>query len=316
MANRSRNSTLRSLAIANDEAVRLVNFVLADIVIQSGAALERSINGSLQSYTRLTKSKVLRYRERGIRTAQTKVANEAIDLMVKHYKANKKQTAMPYRYKGDRRFLGPRQRTIVRYSNGALERAFSNRSKMYRSAMDGLDFIDPTWLDSQAKQWYRINFGAGKFGNSTPKGPDARVRFFNQETPIDMNLGLRFAASRKPMLIPQGKWRDKESGVSVGWDRNRKPDSDFFYPQGRTSQMLKTVGFPGIRYLDVGVAHIAKNLPKEYAMLVSEYFTEFQTDGGGPVSYMKADVVLGKDINRRLSNINRIQQRIRSQLSK
>lgn len=270
MADRRTNLTVRKLQIAQGQAVSLGIFIMKDIVTQVGAAILKDATGATNEFTKLAAASVTRNRERYLKKIHTEAAEDALVSVVEAYRSGKKKGTTPYR-QGDR------------YSGGKLERALSSPN-MYRAARDGLDFINRQWLDAQAAQWYRMNFGVGPRGSQTKRRPgDARVRVFGQATPID--FALRGYKPGPAMSLPVGFWLT-QGGRVTAWDANRRRFSDHFYPTGSTPE-FETLGFAGSRFLDAGVERLAKTLPLQYEKMLSRYFTEYQQTGGGPVSTQK-----------------------------
>ncbi len=290
MANNSRNTarTLRRLTLAQGQAVNLGIFIMQDIVTKVGMAIEADTKGAIESFSRLTAASVTRNRERSIKRIHREAAEDALWSIQEAYRKGVKRGRTPYRV-GDR------------YSGGVLERALISPN-MYTEARDGLDFINPRWLDSQAKQWYRMNFGVGPRGSGTRRPGNAKVVIFGQETPID--FALRGYKPGPAMDLPAGFWKS-QGGRAHSWSAGRRRYGDQFFPTGKEA-IYPTLGFRGSRFLDAGVERLAKTLPIQYMKMMDSYFTEYKKTGGGPISTQK--VTLNK------TQVNRIQKRIRNEL--
>jgi hypothetical protein len=93
--------------------------------------------------------------------------------------------AHPYRFSGNIRFR--------RYSKGLMVKALSDK-RLITSDSEGIHFIDQSILDSQAKQWRRLNFGA------SPKGAkqvdEGFMSFFGQTTSASVNLNDQRPSAR------------------------------------------------------------------------------------------------------------------------
>jgi len=185
-----------------------------------------------------------------------------------------------------------------RYSGGRLRRAITSPN-MYEVARDGINFINVPWLDSQAKQWYRLNFGAGKRGRQTPSPRSYRIMFFGSHAGT-----LRLDSKPSPgFYIPAGIWVSGASGQIVMRNRSRRGKDRFLWvagsewPNGAAFQKFHTRGtkrrdpfqkpkltdgIRGMNFLDAGVRKIAELAPVAYTQLITEWIDEAARSSTGP----------------------------------
>lgn len=133
-----------------------------------------------------------------------------------------------------------------RYAGGALDKALNDR-KNYVVTTGGLALFDEQFLDSKARQWYRLNFGTA---------PHSRT----QETyQIGLGRGVTFAELTLPgapsgeMVIPDGFFT--ESGEFH--PKHRRPGYRYIMHLKETKP---TAGVEGRGFLDAGVRRLALNL--------------------------------------------------------
>lgn len=157
-----------------------------------------------------------------------------------------------------------------RYSGAVLRRALQ-REDMILATSTGLSFINVDVLDAEAKQWRRINFGAG--GKAGQGGTPATVPIV-WDGLVVASLGLP-PDPRPPFRIPRGYWI-AGSGERIGAG---KGFGDEFYPvgairgrRGRPSPARMTAGIAASNFMDRGVAAIAGGIPPAYAALYRERF--------------------------------------------
>jgi len=230
-------------------------------------------------------------RRRGMITMHEEIALQAADRTQKRYlnTLNFGRPA-PYRLNAPDRWK--------RYGGGALERALGS-SNMYRVTYDGIAFGDFDWLDSQAKQWYRLNFGAGKRARSASADrPRARrLKIFAQDTGLSIDLkGWKPSAAFR---MPSHLWFDGTKPVRAnmasrgthelvpwryieyfnGTERFQKlmgPGAEVRVPYD--SQF--TAGIEPRNFLDAGVAYIGGALPAAYEKLIGEWIKDAKSSTG------------------------------------
>lgn len=206
----------------------------------------------------------------GRRTKQKKMFEQvgitARNAVVDSYRRNFSKT-ISYRWEDSGR--------QKRYSNGQMLRALQS-PEMFRAASDGLDFINAAFLDTKAKQWYRLNFGAGAQGRNE-KADLESMTFFGQTLP-GISLG-EFQPGPK-FMIPYGVFSETAfARTPDGDDRRKIPNrvrrskslrGQPFYllapPQneeGGSGQVwFPTRGIEGKRFLEAGISSLNAEFPK------------------------------------------------------
>lgn len=297
------------------------SFGVRDLISQVLAVVPQEVAKEVRVFADLTRGSITRNRETRLKALHEEVALDAL----RHVRLAYTQRT-PRR--GDIGSLYRRGETgkdgkPVRYSGERLLQAITD-PRMYRVARDGLDFIDPVWLDSQARQWYRLNFGAGQKGQSTKKRPAPRMVMWGHQVAADFGLE-RFGPSG-PFRMPAGFWYNPSLKATMAWEKGRNDDQFFAWnkesgqpliegllankklkrnanPNHVRFQQTMTMGIEGSRFLDVGVNRIAKTLPLAYQRLFDEWLNEYFETGGGPVA---SQVVRGSERTiRRAYNLNK-----------
>lgn len=178
----------------------------------------------------------------------------------------------------------PSYRIGSRYAGGALQRAISS-SNFFRADGDGLQFINAGQLDTEAKQWHRLNFGAGRRASEGRTRGLYQIRWGGL---VAATIGLDDGPSG-PVFMPSGFWvgggeigrpgTGKAAGQQV---RGKSTTSQMFMPT-RGPARFGTAGIAARRFLDTGVREIAKALPLAYQDYYREIFKEAKND---PTSHM------------------------------
>lgn len=222
----------------------------------------------------------------------------------------------------------PRRGTSVsnsRLANGVMVGALSDPG-FFTARHDGVAFGNRAFLDSRAKQWYRLSFGAGDAGGLTPKRDRHRIEFFGA---LAGRLSLRKFEPSPAFRMPPGIWIDKgslqaaDSGFEFEGEQvlgfgnpERKGGSDEFLAAGPNKARLDalreekgqfilpqssvfeyTKGIVGSNYLDSGVRVLAKSIGDGWTVLMREWFVEAENSGTGPVARRAAiDGISSSDI--------------------
>lgn len=243
------------------------------MILDAIEAVGNGIYDSLRNAADAMNAKVVKDRSTTFTEIHRRVAEDALITMVNVWP---KGHTDPYRANASGK--------LHREAGGRLRRAVGN-TNMYRVSRDGIDFINPVWLDSQAKQWYRINFGAGPEGANTPAPKTQKVVIFGQVIPGDFGL-IGFGPS-KQFFLPPGYWFEKgrpEKAVPWGssrgdWFGLRRSGLNVVSPKARgliSKQPRPSIGFAGNNALQVGVNRILVTLPHEYDKLVAGWIKEFK----------------------------------------
>lgn len=280
----------------------------ATLSVQSAiAAIIKTVDSDtrnyLKGYAQLTGASITRNRETRLKNLHTDLAEDALDAIEKAYLSHFDKGTHSSNY---RQMSG----ADGRYSGGKLLTALT-APEMYSATRDGVAIINPLWLDSQAKQWYRMNYGAGAKGKNTPKGPGAQqVVIFGQQSPIDS--GLNNFGPSPSYFLPPGYWREQGTGKAFGNDRSRLRFKDEFYLLGGSKfaggrQPKVSLGFAGSRFLDAGVARLIQTTPQAYDRLIVEWFNEYTNTAGGPFAHESVRITdaraarLASDAQKRLN---------------
>lgn len=256
-----------------------------DAIRQIMQVVDSDTRNYMRGFAQLTGASITRNRERRLRTIHRNVAEDALNSIEQAYltRFDKGSTSSDYRNMTGK---------DGRYAGGKLLAALTSPS-MYNITRDGVSIINPQFLDKQAKQWYRMNFGAGSRGKNTKQVPArANVTFFGQTTPIDSALN-GFKPSPAYML-PPGWWKGQEDGKIYRSNPSRRPFKDEFYLSGGIylggRSPIPSKGFAGSRFLDAGVERMVQTMPQQYSKLIVEWFNEYNSTGGGPFGHASVKV--------------------------
>lgn len=166
----------------------------------------------------------------------------------------------------------PRNR---RFAGGALRRAIQ-APDFFEATFEGLLWANVTRLNAEAKQWMRVNYGAG--GRAGQRPERFQVRWGNL---VVAQLGLR-ASPRAAFRIPRGFWVGGDGGRAAPGAGAR------FFPvgeqprgiRGRPTTARMTAGIAASNFLDAGVRRIAREFPIAYTGLVERHMAgvEQRTD--------------------------------------
>ena len=181
------------------------------------------------------------------------------------------QKAVVDSYLGYRRSGGPsgyrsnQAAPRERYAGGVLQGALQDASFVETSATS-IEMINVAVLNRRAKQWARLNFGAGALGAASPGSRHFPLRISNL---VVASLGLE-AAPRPSFLIPRGYFLHEAHNAG-------RTGRDAFYlagdgptPKARATEMMMTRGIRAEHFLDNGIAVIAERLGPEYIEYVKD----------------------------------------------
>lgn len=168
-----------------------------------------------------------------------------------------------------------------RYSGGVLRAALAQRN-FYKADRNSLAIINVPTLNRRAKQWRRLNFGAGRLGQMSPESRRYPLRISNL---VVAELGLD-EGPRPGFFIPTGYFVGPEgapASPSIG-----RLGQDAFYVAGRgphrraiTVRRKATAGIRAEHFLENGVMTIAKELGPAYVRLATEVASEARGKGRG-----------------------------------
>jgi hypothetical protein len=210
--------------------------------------------------------------------AHTQLAAEAQEAVITAYEAARAESRAksgPYR-------IGDTPENYKRYAGGAMLGALSAEGFVVGTET-GIDFGNIAILNSTARQWARLNYGAG--GAAGPGGARFAVRWGAMEV---ASLGLE-GGPRPGFRLPRGFWF---SGGSRAFGRT--PGAEF-YPVGhvpsgwlkgqstRPDRARMTRGIRGEHWLDAGIAVIAEGLGPKYRAIYDDIYLEAKGIADGAV---------------------------------
>lgn len=256
-------------------------------------------------------SSAIRTRWRQITKINRQVADAAIDSMVAKYDSVNKAG------RGRNEFGAPTDsgelgyRASQRYSGGRLRRAL-NSPLQATAAVNGVSFLNETLLDTVAKQWARLNFGAGPRANSAPRGfggavraPDLSLKFFDAvlaESGVATGKLVHPYGPKGAFKIPTGLWLDR--GPSVQAPNMARRGQDAFFPSNNIYEALKkarkenkgkdirlknyqigkiTQGVAAWGFIEAGLSSLSRNFPAANAAWMLQIFREAQTEAGAGI---------------------------------
>ena len=209
-----------------------------------------------------------------------------------------------------------------RYAGGRMRKAIAD-PQFFRASYDGIFFGNQNVMDRQAKQWFRLNFGAGPRAKSGPyRAGEYRLRFFGEATGAPVTLrGYGTAAGYS---MPKGLFLNPTTGVprKLGGSRG-----DIFHPRalplrtrfqvpsdfaGKIWSGGPTQGFGGFHFLDSGMKRIAQIWPIGITRMIQEWVEEAGDAGTGPVAKVAVPktelAAISRTLNREMDRL-RAQQR-------
>jgi len=180
-----------------------------------------------------------------------------------------------------------------RFAGGRMRRGIIN-PRFINSDEKGIYFGNVTYMDKQAAQWMRLNFGAeGGRGGVKQKRPPGygSMKFFNRT--VSKRLTLERFGPSEPFYIPGNAFFSPQfiggAGVFVKKvDRGRPPYTDAMYldtkmksnPFNRKIDRLRphrkqlSRGIVGFRYLDAGVRVINEGYGPAITNIANTYFRD------------------------------------------
>lgn len=229
------------------EVTRRVQQGLRAALFGAEFSVADALSAALESANSATAQQVIAFAEalgQGPSAAARRTANHTLGVMmadsvIRSYRSRKGQMRHAD-------YSPPRRN---RFANGRLEAALADQDNIFRASAEKLEFINEVGLTRAARQWARLNWGAGDAG--TGSLAPTEVRFSNL---VIASIGLQEQA-RPAFGIPPGFWKNAEGkSVPGGTGRN-----DAFYPT-RVGPMRPTVGIRAWNFLDAGTARLAREL--------------------------------------------------------
>jgi hypothetical protein len=209
-----------------------------------------------------------------IATVNKNVAESTQKKMVSAYSAGKKRGRKPYRFADEGR--------MRRYSDGRMKKGLESDA-FIRSTGTGI-FINLSVLDTYAKQWARLNFGALPRGSRDVK--DERIKLFRSalsDSPslsrIGARPGFRLPPTRKAVAVGSDKALASTPNPRSLAQSQAGPYI-YLYPY-KTAGLSKrkfdsraTKGIQGWRFIDQGIAHMNKQYGKELTKGLNQWIKQ------------------------------------------
>lgn len=175
----------------------------------------------------------------------------------------------------------PSYRIGDRYAGGALLRALRNPN-MVEATEFTLRFINTDILNTEARHWRRLNFGAGA---GSEGGLQAPAQFpIAWEGMVVATLGLT-PDFRPAFTMPQGIFV-APGGNRVESSASRR-GSDMFFPR-RASRRYPTAGIASSNFLDAGVRRLATALPQSYLGMYQRLYDRTMAQNANIISRVGA----------------------------
>ena len=268
----NRASLGRVLAISNDNTQVFAAAFLDDSMKRMADQMGSQIGEAIQVFSESLRNKFRRNRDGRITKIHQSAAELAQKSVLKSYDSITR--------------VSPRHISRPKRSRkGALRGAIAAKS-FYEARWDGVGFINAVSLDRQAKHWYRLNFGAGDRGESSPRPSQYRMEFFGQELG---SISLAFNRPSDSFSIPTGVW--------IGSDKrptNALSGATFLtYSMADEKGLLvneflrfeqETRGIAAQNFFESGMATLATQIPAGWNLLIREFFKEASRFDTGPVS--------------------------------
>lgn len=177
------------------------------------------------------------------------------------------------------RMSGP-YRLSQRDAGGRMEQAILS-PEFIRATYDGIGFANTDVLDRMARQWHRLNFGAGAAAGQGPR------RFtVHWSSAVVASFGFDDTPSA-PFVLPEGFWVEPGGNVTPphgpGGGGGGSGRGDWFYPSRGVGRVVQTKGIRAWQFLDAGLESIANNMGPAYEALYRDWY-ESAKRGLGPFS--------------------------------
>jgi hypothetical protein len=158
---------------------------MQDIVEQAALGTSGDLRDSLTAFSKALKFRASR--KAGMLTIHEQIGAQAQQAILSSYDSARAFSPLSYRVND-------------RYAGGKLRAAIADPN-FYIPQPDGLLFINKGLLDQKAKQWYRLNFGAGLAGHNG-HSRDLSLVFAGQNT--GLKIGLERFGPSAPFDMPPG----------------------------------------------------------------------------------------------------------------
>lgn len=213
--------------------------------------------------------------------------------------AEEAQQAMVDSYKSK---LGARKRPTrdpkSKYAGGVLLGALQS-PRFFHADETGILFGDQTYLDQTAKQWYRMNFGSGERGRTTPRAGSHTIKLFTEAGAV---LSLSRYTVSSATDLPAGFFSSPFEGYvkhdigRVGKDvfnrydaSNQRTLADARQdPRNsggiRMSGRRPSLGWQGYMYMEAGIRELADGFGLGWTNYIIKSFDRASKKDSGPIS--------------------------------
>lgn len=287
------------------QGVSLSSAGLSRQLVNEAAKNTAGVTGEILSQIGLFYNDAVRERRRSLETAYGDVGRQANKAVAAKYRRTKgRGGAGAYRANASGKYK--------RDAGGKLGRALTS-DNMFLAGPDGIAYVNMPYLDSQARQWYRLNFGAGARGQASQRPASKRVIFFGEQTSLDVGLqGLGPSAS---FSMPGGLFTNSD-GQALPFNPSRR-GKDAFNPgnylknrpnllarsSGVKLKQIQTQGIAAQNYLDAGTDVISRGVPNVTTKFIRGILQESFAAGGAKGAPARAGLDT-KNIERLLTQVS------------
>lgn len=321
----------RTNANAHDGMVNVGLVFAREVIQQAAIQMNGALANEMEIFSEAMSSSMARNRDGRVTRIHTIAGQEAVKSTVRSYERRRRKVRKAADRAAPGSSFAARQPAFLRrsrrYANGVLGKALAS-NQMYDARWDGVSFINSTFLDRTARQWYRLNFGAGDRGRSTPRPGDYPIKFFGESV---YSMTLKPFGPSGSFVLPAGAWFGFDGGGSslptpsiasgprrtLGNKASRAgaPDPsrrglDQFIPGGFNNLAYprrRTQGIQGSPFLDAGVKALTHHLGRGWSVLMNEWFEEAAVQRTGPISVLlnpDAAAVASQKISQELRDMN------------
>lgn len=290
------------------EGVRNIqNLATRSVVNQAAAQAVGEAALVLELYAEVLKSQ---YKNRKKRMTNI---NKEVGLDAQHYTLETyKERVNPHNTPAYRENASGSDR---RYAGGKMIRAISDPG-FFRASSDGILFGNSSVMDRHAKQWYRLNFGAGPKGKTGPyKAGEYRLRFFGEASGAPVTL--RGYNPSEAFYVPRGLFVDgggipqklgaRRGDIFVPLRGKKLPDKLQKAARGKLWGGGMSAGFGGYHFMDAGMKRIAVTWPIGLTRMIQEWVNEAGAVDTGPVAKLNVPkgelAALSKTLNAEMARL-------------
>jgi hypothetical protein len=232
----------------------------------------KEIGLNIQQFSKSLAISTTRNRDDRLTRIHKVAGQEAIDATVRAYVGRRKAARYPTRLRTDR------------YSGGKLEKALGS-PEMALATWEGVSFINTAHLDRTAKQWYRLNFGAGDKGrNESLQHKQWKIKFYGEAIG---SLTLQGNAPSAEFEMPSGFFAAPKTGSKMTRGEFIPVSQRKIIPEGydiANHERAWTKGIAGQAFLDAGIRALAKSLGTGWSLLWREWLEEAGEHDTGPAA--------------------------------